>query len=218
MPKFAAALLAGVPLAGALMFAHTPEARADGVAFWGYWQAKDGTWAFATTGPAQAHPKDGAVEGWRFAKSSGNAGTPPRDKPDFSSICGSAGGGPAAGKKRVAVVIDYGDAADAPKGQVPPAAKRYCATVPEQATGADVLAAAAPVRSDKSGLICAIDAFGTCGSPSRTGSALVAPSATAAPAAGKKGSGAPVGLYVGIGLVVLIAAGGGVAVRRRARR
>ncbi|MFL6051383.1 MAG: SCO2322 family protein [Actinoallomurus sp.] len=199
-------------LASALAFAPMSEARADAVAFWGYWQAKGGTWAFATTGPAQAHPKDGAVEGWRFAKSSGNTGTPPRDKPDFAAICGPATGTPS-GKKRVAVVIDYGDPADAPKGQVPPVAKRYCATVPESATGSDVLVAAGRPQADKSGLICAIDSFGPCGAP-------VASSPSAAPktVAKKKGSGTPVGLYAGIGLVVVIAAGGGVVALRRSRR
>ncbi|MCO6005661.1 SCO2322 family protein [Actinoallomurus purpureus] len=210
MPKIAAGLLVS-----ALLLAPMPEAHADAVAFWGYWQAKGDTWAFATTGPAQAHPKDGAVEGWRFAKSSGTTGTPPRDKPDFAAICGSASA--PAGKKRVALVVDYGDAADAPKDQRPPSAGRSCAIVPESATGTDVLATAGvKVQTDKSGLICAIDAFGPCGAPGR-----ITLTATASPAAaGKKDkdSGTPVGLYAGIGLVVLIAAGGGVLALRRSRR
>ncbi|GAB3982780.1 hypothetical protein GCM10029978_087450 [Actinoallomurus acanthiterrae] len=210
MPKIAAGLLAS-----ALMFAPMPAARADAVAFWGYWQAKGDKWAFATTGPAQAHPKDGAVEGWRFAKSSGNTGTPPRDKPDFAAICSPASA--PAGKKRVAVVVDFGDAADAPKDQHPQAAVRNCATVPEAATGTDVLTAAGlRTQADKSGLICAIDAFGPCGSPAR-----ITLHATASPAAGKKdkgGSGTPVGLYAGVGLVVIVAAGGGAVAWRRSRR
>ncbi|GAA4625613.1 hypothetical protein GCM10023196_030480 [Actinoallomurus vinaceus] len=211
MPKVAAAGL----LASALMFAPMPAAHADALAFWGYWQAKGDKWAFAATGPAQAHPKDGAVEGWRFAKSSGNTGTPPRDKPDFAAICGP--GSAPAGKKRVAVVADFGEPADAPKDQHPQTAVRACATVPETATGTDVLAAAGlRAQTDKSGLICAIDAFGPCGTPGR-----ITLNATASPAAGKKGkggSGTPVGLYTGIGLVVLVAAGGGAVAWRRSRR
>ncbi|MCO5996473.1 SCO2322 family protein [Actinoallomurus rhizosphaericola] len=219
MPKIAAArsatkIGAGL-LASALVFAPMSEAHADGVAFWGYWQAKGGTWAFASTGPAQAHPKDGAVEGWRFAKSSGNTGTPPRDKPDFAAICGPGSGTPA-GKKRVAVVIDYGEAGDAPKGQVPRASKRYCATVPENATGSDVLAAAGSPQADKSGLICAIDSFGTCGIPIAPSPTATAASKTTA--AKKKDSGTPVGLYAGIGLIVVVAAGGGLVAVRRSRR
>ncbi|MEV0398872.1 SCO2322 family protein [Actinoallomurus sp. NPDC050550] len=215
MPKIAAGLLVS-----ALMFAPMPAARADAVAFWGYWQAKGDKWAFATTGPAQAHPKDGAVEGWRFAKSSGNTGTPPRDKPDFAAICGP--GSAPAGKKRVAIVVDFGEPTDAPKDQHPQATVRSCATVPENATGTDVLLAAGQrTLADKSGLICAIDAFGPCGAPSGqpTGGATFV--ATAPPAAGKKdkgGSGTPVGLYAGIGLIVIVAAGGGAVAWRRSRR
>ncbi|MEV5706884.1 SCO2322 family protein [Actinoallomurus sp. NPDC052274] len=205
-------IAAGV-LAAALPFALMPEAHADPVAFWGYWQAKGDTWAFASTGPAQAHPKDGAVEGWRFARSNGNTGTPPRAKPDFAAICGSTAGAPA-GEKRVAVVIDYGEAADAPKSQVPPAAKQHCATVPQSATGSDILAAAGRPQTDKSGLICAIDSFGPCGAP-----VAASPSATARTTAEKKkDSGTPVGLYTGIGLIVLVAAGGGLVAVRRSRR
>ncbi|WP_433184522.1 SCO2322 family protein [Actinoallomurus sp. CA-150999] len=210
MPKIAAGLLVS-----ALSFALMPAARADGVAFWGYWQAKGDKWAFATTGPAQARPKDGAVEGWRFAKSSGNTGTPPRDKPDFAAICGP--GSAPAGKKRVAVVVDFGEPADAPKDQHPQATTRTCATVADNATGTDVLATAGLLtQADKSGLICAINAFGPCG---RAESVTL--HATASPAAGKKdkgGSGAPVGLYVGVGLVVIVAAGGGIVALRRSRR
>jgi hypothetical protein len=207
MRKIAAGLLAS-----ALVFAPLSEARADAVAFWGYWQAKGDTWAFATTGPAQAHPKDGAVEGWRFAKSSGNTGTPPRRNPNFAAVCGTATATPA-GKKRVAVVIDYGVPADAPKGQVPFTTQEHCVTVPEAATGSDVLAAAGRPQADKSGLICAIDSFGPCGGP-------VHWVASGAPktAAKKKDSGTPVGLYAGIGLVVIIAAGGGLVAVRRSRR
>ena len=134
-------LAAGL-LAAALASAHPAAARADGLAFWGYWHAQGGKWTFAATGPAQAHPANGAVEGWRFAKAAGNTGVPPRDRPAFGEICGS--GAAPAGRKRVAVVIDYGDPADAPKGQRPPAAKRFCATVAQNA------AAAQPIR--KSGL------------------------------------------------------------------
>ncbi|GAA4610871.1 hypothetical protein GCM10023195_45850 [Actinoallomurus liliacearum] len=208
-------IAAGV-LAAALLFAPMPEAHADPMTFWGYWQAKGDTWAFASTGPAQAHPKDGAVEGWRFARSSGNTGTPPRAKPDFATICGSTAAAPA-GKKRVAVVIDYGDPADAPKDQVPPAARQYCATVPQNATGSDVLAAAdRPVQTDKSGLICAIHAFGPCGVPGLAG--RVSPSPGVLSKKVEKDSGTPVGLYAGIGLIVLVAAGGGLVAVRRSRR
>jgi hypothetical protein len=203
----------GLLATAALTLAFATPASADTTAYWGYWQANGSPWAFAKTGPASAHPKDGAVEGWRFARSSGNAGTPPRDKPDFAKICGPTAA--KAGSKRVAVVVDYGDQADAPQGQKPAAAKASCAVVPQNATGADILAAVARPQADKSGLICAIDAFGPCGRAVAPPAAL--PSA-AAPAAKKKSSGSTA-LSIGIGLVLVLAAAGSlVAVQRRSRR
>lgn len=197
----------------ALLFAHPGAAHAAGPAFWGYWHAKGGAWAFAATGPAQAHPANGAVEGWRFAQAAGNSGVPPREQPEFARTCGSEAA--PAGKKRVAVVIDYGTPGDAPKGQRPPAAKHYCATVPANATGSDVLAAADRPRADKSGLICAIDDFGTCGSPAAGPSASPAARSSAAPTAKKKDGGSS-GLGLGIAVVVVVAAVGvGIAARRR---
>ncbi|WP_285566883.1 SCO2322 family protein [Actinoallomurus iriomotensis] len=203
-PGFVLALVLG------LVWALAAPASADATAFWGYWQADGSKWAFAQTGPASAHPKDGSVEGWRFAKSSGNSGTPPRDAPDFGKVCGSTP--EQAGAKRVAVVIDYGEAADAPAGAAPPAAKTACASVPKNATGSDVLAKVARPQADKSGLVCAIDAFGTCAAAAPSSS----PSATAAPA-GKKSTGSKAVTIV-IGLILVLAAGGSMmAVRRRAK-
>lgn len=203
-------------LVSGLLLAFAAPASAAPTAFWGYWQANGSKWAFAQTGPASTHPKDGAVEGWRFAKASGDTGTPPRGEPDFAAVCGATAA--KAGSKRVAVVIDYGDQADAPAGSRPPAAKSACAVVPPGATGSDVLAKVAGVRADKSGLICAIDAFGTCGTPA----AAAAPSGTAspskAPASGKKSAGSTAATVV-IGIILVLAAGGSMmAVRRRARQ
>jgi hypothetical protein len=80
--------------------------------------------------------------------------------------------------------------------------------VPQSATGSDVLAKVATPKEDKSGLICAIDTFGPC--------AAAAPAATpSSPAAKKKDSGSTA-LSVGIGVVLVLAAGGSmVALRRR---
>jgi hypothetical protein len=204
MLKVRSGVVAALVFGTALAFA--APASADATAFWGYWQASGSDWAFAKTGPASAHPKEGAVEGWRFARSSGDTGTPPRAEPAFAKICGSTAA--QAGNKRVAVVIDYGDRADAPSGATPPAAKTSCAVVPQSATGSDVLAKVATPKEDKSGLICAIDTFGPC--------AAAAPAATpSSPAAKKKDSGSTA-LSVGIGVVLVLAAGGSmVALRRR---
>jgi hypothetical protein len=154
------------------------------------------------------------VEGWRFAKSSGDTGTPPRGAPDFAKACGTT---PAqAGSERIAVVIDYGDPADAPDGTRPPAGKVECAVVPRGSTGSAVLTKVAGVKADKSGLICAIDAFGPCGGPVAAAAPSPSASATAAP---KKKSAGSKAVTVGIGLLLILAAGGSMmAVRRRARQ
>lgn len=126
--------------------------------FWGYFQWTDGEWQFASTGPDGATPEDGAVEGWRFAANSADLPPrPPRAEGDFEVICGSTPE-PASGEKRVAVVIDYGLADEAPEGAEPPAARGDCAVVPEDATGADVMAAVAQVREQDS-LVCGFDGY-----------------------------------------------------------
>jgi hypothetical protein len=195
-----------------LILAFAAPASADTTAFWGYWQADGSHWAFAKTGPATAHPKEGAVEGWRFAKANGNTGTPPRAKPEFAKLCGSATA--PAGSKRVAVVIDYGDPAEAPSGATPPTSKTACAIVPKAATGSDVLAKVARPQTDKSGLICAIDAFGPCAKAAPA----TASSSSATPATRKKSAGSTA-LTIGIGVLLVLAAGGSMmAVRRRANQ
>lgn len=209
MSKFRSGLLAAV-MFGQILLAPVlagPARAAADPAFWGYFHASGSGWTFAQTGPADAHPKDGDTEGWRFARSSGNTGTPPTDKPDFADVCRGTAAKP--GGKRIAVVIDDGSAADAPSGQRPAPIKASCTVVASGATGADVLAAVAKPRTDKSGLVCAIDGFGPCGVAS-------APSPSARPGAAKKKNGGS-GVYVGVGLVVLLAAAGALVAARRRR-
>jgi len=42
-------------------------AHAAAYRYWGFYQLSDGAWTFAQKGPDQTVPKDGSVEGWRFA-------------------------------------------------------------------------------------------------------------------------------------------------------
>src|SRR5690242_13169147 len=42
-------------------------AQAAAYRYWGFYQLTGTTWAFAQKGPDQTVPKDGAVDGWRFA-------------------------------------------------------------------------------------------------------------------------------------------------------
>lgn len=135
-------------------------ASATDYRYWTYWSGTAGGWTFSSVGPASAVPADGDVEGWRFAVSRGvrGQGAEPRiaARAAYRQFCGDQ---PAAsGKKRVAVVFDFGTAAEAPTAQAPPAPRGTCVEAPDSATGAAILSQAATVRSDD-GLVCAIGGY-----------------------------------------------------------
>ncbi|MEO6955514.1 MAG: SCO2322 family protein, partial [Antricoccus sp.] len=137
-------ILAVVVFIAALLTVILPAgtARAEAYQYWGYYTLSNGQWQYAQTGPDQTNPTDGSVEGWRFAVASQDDARPPRGTVTFSAVCGSTKA--VDGKKRVAVVIDYGRKADA-TGATPKKPMASCAQVPAAATGADVLAAVSTV-------------------------------------------------------------------------
>jgi MYXO-CTERM domain-containing protein len=158
----AGVLLILVTLACGLVAA---PAQAASYRYWGYFQLTKGAWAFAQTGPAQANPADGTVEGWRFAVADESSMRTPRAAPTFEALC--AGTPAAAGTKRIGLVIDFGRPADGADGLTPPAPKATCVAVPVKATGSDVLVAAGrTLRLDKA-LTCGIDGWPAtgCGDP-----------------------------------------------------
>lgn len=193
--RLAAALLAAFCVLAALVLP-MPQARAaSSYQFWGYFQLKHGSWAFSSKGPAATHPANGSVQGWRFAVAGTGDNRHPRGVVTFERACATT---PAAsGKKRVAVVIDYGRTADASTG-TPPKPVARCAQVAESATGADVLAAVATVRDSK-GLVCGINGWPASGcgtevkSPTAAQKAPDTPVAIAVPAAPHTASAAPTG-------------------------
>jgi hypothetical protein len=127
--------------------------------YWGYYQLTDGAWTFAQKGPAETNPADGSVEGWRWAVTE-ESGTPPRTPrvvPAFEQVCG--GDAAPSGTKRVGVVIDYGRTVDADGTATPPAPTSACAVVAVAATGAEVLAAVASVRTGDAGLVCGVNGY-----------------------------------------------------------
>jgi hypothetical protein len=203
-------------------------ASAAAYRYWGYYQLSGSTWKFATQGPAKVTPADGAVEGWRFAVAGETDTRAPRVTTTFDAICGSTAVKPST--KRVAVVIDYGRAADQEDGTEPPAPVAHCASVPTAATGAEVLAAVATVRASNE-LICALDGLPAtgCGGPVKSVSAAaaapdtpvtLAPTATASSAAqaqATKDAGSTFWKYAGIGFVVLALLALGVVVLARRR-
>jgi hypothetical protein len=75
----------------------------------------------------------------------------------MSTLCPDLTSAPS-GQKRVAVVLDFGTAAEAPRGETPPPARIACVVVPVSANGVQVLAAATAIRS-KDGLVCALSGY-----------------------------------------------------------
>ncbi|MFF5443404.1 SCO2322 family protein [Streptomyces sp. NPDC012888] len=157
-PALAAVLV--VPLLSVLSAA---PAQAAGYRYWSFWDGgTGGPWKYASQGPSTARPADGEVLGFRFAVSQDAAAEAarPRAAADFAAVCGTT---PAAeGRKRVALVIDFGVQADAPSGEAPPQAgpRTACAQVAPGATAAEALAAVAkPLRYDSAALLCAISGY-----------------------------------------------------------
>ncbi|MFE7958396.1 SCO2322 family protein [Streptomyces sp. NPDC057413] len=188
------------------------QARAVGYRYWSFWERDGGTWTYATQGPSTARPADGAVQGFRFAVSEDSSSAQrPRGAADFAAICART---PARdGHKRVALVIDFGTAADAPSGERPPAARTACARVPEDATTAEALAAvASPLRYDTNALLCAIAGYPRRGCGEQV-SAKATP--TAAPEPEKSSNGPSVGLIAAGAAVLTLAAAATWQSRRR---
>ncbi|MFZ3594313.1 SCO2322 family protein [Streptomyces sp. BH104] len=191
-------------------------AQAAGYRYWSFWE-RDGeqAWTYATAGPSQAEPEDGDVQGFRFAVSADSKDAKqPRGAASFDDICADT---PAKdGKKRVALVIDSGTAADAPPGETPPKPRTECAQVAKDATSADALAAVAkPLRYDSSAMLCAISGYPRSGCGEQV-SGKKTDNASARPAEKDSGSSGPsVGLIAGIAVVVVLGVAAGVQARRR---
>jgi hypothetical protein len=213
-----AVLLVTPFLALALALTATGQAHATGYRYWSFWDRDAGHWTYATQGPATARPADGDVQGFRFSVSedSGDA-SKPRGTASFAVICART---PAQeGSKRVALVLDFGTAADAPSGETPPARRTACARVPADATTADALASVAkPLRYDTNALLCAIAGYPQqgCGEAVSGGKRPTAATGktVGAKKTGRGDSGPSVGLFVGAGAIALL----GVAAVWQARR
>jgi hypothetical protein len=200
-------------------------ADAAGYRYWNYFHVQGSHYVFAKTGPGGYTPKNNAVEAYRYGTSATANGIPPRA--DLSAypigkICGDTH--PAAGKKRVGVLLDYGTSADAASGETPPKPRAACAVVPDNANGQQVLDKVAQVRFQKQ-LVCGIDGY-----PVKTCSVTVknAPTtgqdksvAFALPSSGasdtSSSGGSDTGLIIGVVVVVVLLAGGGLMLARRNR-
>ncbi|MGW0823545.1 SCO2322 family protein [Streptomyces sp. NPDC002845] len=201
------------------------QAQAAGYRYWSFWERDGSAWTYATQGPSTTRPADGDVQGFRFAVSEDSADAArPRGTADFDTVCATT---PArADTKRVALVIDFGTAADAPSGETPPSPRTACARVPEDATTADALAAVAgPLRYDANALLCAIAGYPEkgCGEQisesdsNSSGDGGRDGDSGSGSGSGSGEQGPSVGLFVGAGAVALLGAAAVWQARRRAR-
>ncbi|MFI7353641.1 SCO2322 family protein [Streptomyces avidinii] len=213
------ALALGIALA---LLAATP-ALAAGYRYWSFWDgAAGGQWSYATQGPSMARPADGAVQGFRFSVSKDAAAqaAQPRTAAGFEAVCGATA--PAEGRKRVALVIDFGVPADAPAGDTPPEAapRTACAQVAPDATTAEALASVAkPLRYNSAALLCAISGYPKQGCGDQVADTSAAPDASAPTqsSSAESGGGPSAGLLAGIAAVAALAAAGIWQSRRRTR-
>ncbi|MET9731684.1 SCO2322 family protein [Streptomyces sp. NPDC006458] len=213
LPAFLAALLLTLTVAA-------QSAHATGYRYWSFWDRDGARWVYATQGPATARPSDGDLQGFRFAVSEDSQDADqPRGEADFATICADT---PARdGRKRVALVLDFGTPADAPSGERPPPARTACASVDPDATTAEALAAVAkPLRYDTNALLCAIAGYPRQGCGEQV-SARERPAAGTTDGkrtgAGKaEDDGPSLGLVAGVGVVVLLGAAALWRARRRA--
>nr|WP_202447053.1 SCO2322 family protein [Streptomyces sp. SID5468] len=191
-------------------------AHAAGYRYWSFWERDHATWRFAQSGPATTTPKDGAVEGWRFAVTADSASAAkPRGPADFDTIC--AGTAAKDGMKRVALVLDFGVPEDAPAGDTPPQEHTACARLPVDGTAAEAVATVAkPLRYNSAGMLCAIAGYPQTGCGEQVSSPAPAhPTASAAPPRPGGSGGPSAGLLAGIAVVVVV---GGAAVWQARRR
>ncbi|WP_109508714.1 SCO2322 family protein [Nocardioides speluncae] len=162
---FFAALLATLfTICGGLVATSPAEARADIYRYWTYFQVTDGEFVTSTKGVGATVPADGSIEAYRFAAPADftKPNLPRADLGEltFDTICEHVDA--ADGKKRVAVIIDYGVPEDAEGGAEPPAPTAACAQADEKATGLQVLSAVAKTRAEE-GLLCAIEGYPAAG-------------------------------------------------------
>ena len=205
--QHATTVVAGVLVAVGLVLAavlSAAPAEASTYRYWTYWWGSGSGktaqgWTFAQVGPAGHRVNDTWVLGWRYETSTTTtASERPRQSPDFAALCPSLAA--VAGQDRVAVVVDYGTATDAPPGQSPPSTSTVrveCLTLPaspQHQTGVQALAAANVTVRSENGLVCALDGYpvGECApvipdpvasspSPSPSSSASGPPPSTGAP-------------------------------------
>jgi hypothetical protein len=196
------------------------SATANPYVYWSYWNGtSNNEWTFSQKGAGSITPADGSVEGWAYsAGSDGSISQPPRTSANFNEVCGNTAA--VSGKKRVAVMIDFGTTAVAPQNSTPPVPAYDCVTADTEANGLQVLSEAQPVRSTPEGQVCGINSFPAsgCGEqvPLSAVNAVEENPANTAGASTTEASGVPTWVPFAVGGIVVIGlAGAAVAMSRR---
>jgi hypothetical protein len=148
-------------LAAIVMFSLSVAGNANAAEYryWTFWTQEGDSWVFSPVGSASTNPPEGSAQAWRFdATSPSVPGVPPADSPSavFERACSDVL--PIVGTKRVAIVIDSGDPALSPEGEVPPAPTAYCAVGKLDTHGYDLLKTVVKLRTDN-GFICGISGY-----------------------------------------------------------
>ncbi|MGW6152645.1 SCO2322 family protein [Streptomyces sp. NPDC055144] len=199
------------------LLAGAGQAQATGYRYWSFWDRDGSAWVYASQGPSTARPSDGDVQGFRFSVSEDSQDSAkPRGATSFDSICAAT---PArGGEKRVALVIDFGTARDAPSGETPPKPRTACARVADDATSAEALAAVAkPLRYNNQALLCSIAGYPKtgCGEQVSSSKGTDSKGTEKDGAAASDGGGPSVGLIAGGAAVVVLGAAAVWQTRRR---
>ncbi|MFF3210853.1 SCO2322 family protein [Streptomyces sp. NPDC002886] len=215
------ALFAGIVLTLAMTLLAASPALASTYRYWSFWDGAGGTWAYATQGPSSLRPADGSVQGFHFvvSKDAADQAAPPRADADFAAICSATA--PVPGKKRIALVVDFGTPAEAQAGETPPQAapRTACAQVGPDATTAEALAEVAkPLRYNSAALLCAISGYPKQGCGEPVADTAATPDKPTAPSAGSEDGGPSAGLFAGIAAVAALAAAAFWQSRRRRTR
>lgn len=158
MSRRARLVVAGIFIATALspLALSTSPAHAGTYAYWSYWHDTGAGWKYSGCGAyypqGDCVPADGTIEGWRFTVSSEGGAQPPRYSQGFDAACAST---PVMqGKKRVAIVVDFGtqrDASDRPL-------LARCATGGASDNGGVMLQSKYAVTSSE-GFVCTIESY-----------------------------------------------------------
>lgn len=217
------ALVVGIVVGLVLTLLAASPALASTYRYWSFWDGAGSTWTYATQGPSSLRPADGSVQGFHFvvSKDAADQAAPPRTAPDFAAICSATA--PVTGKKRIALVIDFGTPSEAPAGDALPqeAPRTACAQVGPDATAAEALAEVAkPLRYNSAALLCAVSGYPKqgCGEPIADATTPDKPADEPADTASDTSGGPSAGLLAGIAAVAALAAAAVWQSRRRRTR